>query len=164
MSQPEAYCLADAEDGHRGDISAAEHKPSSPGTQNLPVPAPGVAITRANQIFYSDVMYIPMCRGFLNLVAIMDWHSRKIMSWQLSNSMDASFCAEALSEVLERYDTPEIFKTDQWSQFTSTEFVGDLENAGGTGLDGMPWPMDGQHDGRETVAVAEVRKRLPERL
>jgi putative transposase len=89
-----------------------------------------MAITRANQVWCTDVTYIPMRRGFLYLVAIMDWHSRKVLSWQLSNSMDASFCVEALSEALERYGTPEIFNTDQGSQFTSTEFVGVLENAG----------------------------------
>jgi len=74
-----------------------------------------VAITRANQVWCADVTYIPMRRGFLYLVAIMDWHSRKVL--QLSNSMEASFCVEALSEALERYGT------QGGSQFTSTEFV-----------------------------------------
>ena len=64
-----------------------------------------------------------MRRGFLYLVAIMDWHSRKVLSWRLSNSMDASFCVEALKEALTRYGTPEIFNSDQGSQFTSTEFT-----------------------------------------
>jgi putative transposase len=88
-----------------------------------------VAITRSNQVWCVDVTYIPMRRGFLYLVAIMDWHSRKVLSWQLSISIDASFCVEALSDAMERYGTPEIFITDQGSQFTSTEFVGVLENA-----------------------------------
>ena len=69
-----------------------------------------------------------MRRGFLYLVAIMDWHSRKVLSWRLSNSMDASFCVEALKEALARYGTPEIFNSDQGAQFTSTEFTDVLLN------------------------------------
>ena len=72
-----------------------------------------------------------MRRGFLYLVAIMDWHSRKVLSWRLSNSMDASFCVEALKEALARYGTPEIFNSDQDAQFTSTEFTDVLLNAKG---------------------------------
>jgi putative transposase len=83
----------------------------------------GLAITRPNQVWCTDISYIPMRRGFLYLVAIMDWHSRKVLSWRLSNSMDARFCVEALKEALTRYGTPEIFNSDQGSQFTSTEFT-----------------------------------------
>ena len=83
----------------------------------------GLAITRPNQVWCTDISYIPMRRGFLYLVAIMDWHSRKVLSWRLSNSMDASFCVEALKEALARYGTPEIFNSDQGSQFTSTDFI-----------------------------------------
>ena len=83
----------------------------------------GLAITRPNQVWCTDISYIPMRRGFLYLVAIMDWHSRKVLSWRLSNSMDAGFCVEALKEALARYGTPEIFNSDQGAQFTSTEFT-----------------------------------------
>ena len=80
-------------------------------------------ITRPNQVWCADISYIPMRRGFLYLVAIMDWHSRKVLSWRLSNSMDAGFCVEALKDALARYGTPEIFNTHQGSQFTSTDFT-----------------------------------------
>ncbi|OSP48976.1 DDE-type integrase/transposase/recombinase, partial [Pseudoruegeria sp. SK021] len=80
-------------------------------------------ITRPNQVWCTDITYIPMRRGFLYLVAVMDWYSRKVLSWRLSNSMDAGFCVEALKEALLRYGPPEIFNTDQGSQFTSTDFT-----------------------------------------
>lgn len=83
----------------------------------------GLAITRPNQVWCTDISYIPMRRGFLYLVAIMDWHSRKVLSWRLSNSMDAGFCVEALKEALARYGTPGIFNSDQGSQFTSSDFT-----------------------------------------
>ncbi len=86
-------------------------------------------ITRPNQVWCADISYIPMRRGFLYLVAIMDWHSRKVLSWRLSNSMDAGFCVEALKEALAGYGTPEIFNTDQGSQFTSTDFTDVLRDA-----------------------------------
>ena len=71
--------------------------------------------------------YIPMARGFVYLVAIMDWHSRKVLSWRVSNTLDTSFCIEALEEAIEQHGTPEIFNTDQGSQFTSEEFTGVLK-------------------------------------
>lgn len=80
-------------------------------------------ITRPNQVWCADISYIPMRRGFLYLVAIMDWHSRKVQRWRLSNSMDAGFCVEALKDALARYGTPEIFNTHQGLQFTSTDFT-----------------------------------------
>ena len=85
----------------------------------------GLAVTRPDQVWCTDVTYIPMRRGFLYLVAIMDWYSRWVLSWRLSNTLEPSFCCEALEEALNRYDPPEIFNTDQGSQFTSTEFTGD---------------------------------------
>ena len=88
----------------------------------------GLEITRANQVWATDITYIPMARGFCYLVAIMDWASRKVLAWRLSNTLDASFCVEALLEALERYGTPEIFNTDQGSQFTSDAFTGVLED------------------------------------
>ncbi len=89
----------------------------------------GMTINKPNQVWCSDITYIPMRRGFLYLVAIMDWASRKVLSWLLSNTLDADFCVEALEEVIERYGTPEIFNTDQRSQFTSYVFTTVLKDA-----------------------------------
>ena len=80
-------------------------------------------IDRPNQVWCTDITYIPMAQGFTYLVAIMDWHSRCVLAWRLSTSLDASFCIEALKEALQNYGAPEIFNSDQGSQFTSTEFV-----------------------------------------
>jgi putative transposase len=87
-------------------------------------------IDRPNQVWATDITYIPMARGFLYLVAIMDWHSRKVLSWRLSNTMEADFCVAALEEALARYGKPDIFNSDQGSQFTSTAFTGVLTTAG----------------------------------
>jgi len=86
-----------------------------------------LAITRANQVWCTDITYIPIKRGFLYLVAIMDWQSRKVLSWRLSNTMETSFCVEALEEALARYGAPDIFNTDQGAQFTSCEFTAVLK-------------------------------------
>jgi putative transposase len=90
----------------------------------------GLEISRANHVWATDITYIPMARGFCYLVAIMDWASRKVMAWRLSNTLDASFCTEALEEAIQKYGTPDIFNTDQGSQFTSDAFIGILENHG----------------------------------
>lgn len=87
-----------------------------------------LAVRRANQVWYSDITYIPIKRGFLSLVAIMDWQSRKVLSWYLSNTMETPFCIEALEEALARYGVPDIFNTDQGSQFTSREFTSVLKD------------------------------------
>ncbi len=84
-------------------------------------------INRSNQVWCTDVTYIPMHKGFAYLIAIMDWHSRKVLSWRLSNTMDTNFCIEALHEAFNRYGTPDIFNTDQGSQFTSEAFTGELK-------------------------------------
>ena len=88
-----------------------------------------LVIDRPNQVWCADITYIPMRRGFLYLVAIMDWHSRKVLSWRLSNSMDAGFCIEALKEALAKHGTPEIFNTYQGSQFTSGDWIDVLKDA-----------------------------------
>jgi putative transposase len=90
----------------------------------------GVEVTRPNQVWAADITYIPMARGFLYLVAVMDWFSRKVLSWRLSNTMDHHFCVEALDEAVQRYGTPEIFNTDQGAQFTSEAFTGRLKDEG----------------------------------
>ena len=87
-------------------------------------------ITRPNHVWCTDVTYIPLQRGFLYLVAVMDWASRKVLSWRLSNTLDASFCVEAVHEALERYGPPEICNSDQGSQFTSGDFTDVLQEAG----------------------------------
>ena len=87
----------------------------------------GISIERVNQVWCADVTYIPMAKGFLYLVVIMDWVSRAVLAWQLSDTLGAEFCVEALEEALARYGRPEIFNTDQGSQFTSDDFTGTLE-------------------------------------
>ena len=87
-----------------------------------------LAIDRPNQVWCSDITYIPMRRGFIYLTAIMDWHSRKVLSWKLSNTLDARFCVEALEEALQTYGNPEIFNTDQGAQYTSEDFTSVLKS------------------------------------
>jgi len=82
-----------------------------------------MVVERPNQVWAADITYIPMNRGFMYLVAVMDWHSRKILSWRISNTLDTDFCVEAVEEALSRYGVPEIFNTDQGAQFTSNEFT-----------------------------------------
>ncbi|EGR2491090.1 IS3 family transposase, partial [Vibrio cholerae] len=82
-----------------------------------------IEVTYPNQAWAIDITYIPMAKGFLYLVAIIDWYSRKVLAWRLSNTMDTSFCIEALEEALKHYGPPDIFNSDQGSQFTSTEFT-----------------------------------------
>jgi len=103
----------------------------------------GMVIDRPNQVWCADITYIPVQRGFLYLVAIMDWATRHVLAWRLSNTMDARFCVEALTEALARYGKPEIFNTDQGSQFTSFEFTGLLKAAEVTiSMDGRGRCMD----------------------
>ena len=100
-------------------------------------------ITASNQVWCSDITYIPMRKGFMYLIAIMDWHSRKVLSWRLSNTMDTDFCVAALEEALGKYGKPNIFNTDQGSQFTSDAFTGMLaENGVAISMDGRGRWMD----------------------
>jgi len=103
-------------------------KPAA-GHKIYPYLLSGLKITRPNQVWAADITYIPMARGFLYLVAIIDWYSRYVLSWRLSNTLDASFCVKALEEAL-RKGKPEIFNTDQGAQFTSEVFIGLLEQHG----------------------------------
>jgi putative transposase len=89
-----------------------------------------LVIERPDQVWCADVTYIPMRRGFLYLVAVMDWASRKVLAWKLSNTLDAGFCVEALEQAMARFGPPEIFNTDQGSQFTSFDYTAVLKNAG----------------------------------
>ena len=88
----------------------------------------GRPITRANEVWALDITYIPMRRGFVYFVGVMDWASRKLLAWRLSNTLTADFCVEALEEAIARYGTPEIVNTDQGCQFTSSEFIGLLKH------------------------------------
>ncbi|MCP4606223.1 MAG: IS3 family transposase [Proteobacteria bacterium] len=114
-------------------IVAVYQKPrtSAPNPEHkiFPYLLRNVPINRTDQVWCADITYIPMRRGFLYLVAIMDWHSRKVLAWRISNTMDSYFCVAALEEALERHGCPEIFNTDQGSQFTSMEFVRTLKEA-----------------------------------
>ena len=101
-----------------------------PGYRVYPYLLKGLVIERANHVWCADISYIPVRRGFLYLVAIMDWASRHVLAWRLSNSLDADFCVEALDDALACHGRPEIFNTDQGSQFTSVAFTGRLREAG----------------------------------
>jgi putative transposase len=114
-------------------IAALGPKPRTtrpaPGHKIYPYLLRDLVIDRPNQVWSSDITYIPMARGFLYLVAIIDWASRAVLAWRLSNSMDVSSCLEALDDALARFGKPEIFNSDQGSQFTSTDFTARLEAA-----------------------------------
>ncbi len=109
----------------------------------------GMEITRPNQVWAADIAYIPMARGFLYLVAIMDWYSRYVLSWRLSNTLDADFCVEALEEALSQ-GKPEIFNTDQGSQFTGEAFTGLLKQHG------VRISMDGKGRYRDNIFVERL--------
>jgi len=113
-----------------------------------------LSVTRPNQVWCTDITYIPIKRGFLYLIAIMDWHSRKVLSWRLSNTMDTHFCIEALEEALAAYGTPEIFNTDQGSQFTSVDFTGALQEHG------IKISMDGKGRWMDNVFIERLWRSL----
>jgi len=112
----------------------------------------GLDITEANAVWCSDITYIPMAKGFCYLVAIMDWASRKVLSWRLSNTLDVSFCVEALEEALMKYGKPDIFNTDQGSQFTSDAFTDILIN------NNIRISMDGQGRWMDNVFIERLWK------
>lgn len=109
----------------------------NPAHKRYPYLLRDLDITRSNQVWCADITYIPMRKGFLYLVAIMDWHTRKVLSWRLSNTMETDFCVSALEEALAKYGRPDIFNTDQGSQFTSFAFTSVLrENCIRISMDG----------------------------
>jgi len=114
----------------------------------------GLTIDRPNQVWATDLTYIPMAKGFVYVVAIMDWYSRKVLSWRVSNSMDADPCVEALEEAISRYGVPEIFNTDQGSQFTSDAFTRVLKEAG------IKISMDGKGRWVDNVFVERLWRSL----
>ena len=113
-----------------------------------------LAVIRPNQVWCCDITYIPMRRGFLYLVAIMDWHSRRVLSWRVSNTMDAGFCIEALEEALARHGKPEIFNTDQGSQFTCVAFTQVLKDAN------VQISMDGRGRWMDNVFIERLWRSL----
>lgn len=109
-----------------------------------------LAVEKPNQVWATDITYVPMKRGFLYLVAIIDWYSRKILAWRISNVMDVDFCSAALTEAIETYGKPEIFNSDQGSQFTSAEFTKILLDAG------VKISMDGKRRWIDNVFIERI--------
>jgi len=110
----------------------------------------GLAIERANHVWAMDITYIPMARGFVFLAAVLDWSSRRVLAHRVSITMDADFCIEALQEAIARYGPPQIVNTDQGSQFTSSEFIGELNKHG------IDISMDGRGCWRDNVFVERL--------
>lgn len=127
---------------HRTTTTSTEHR-------KYPYLLRGLTVTRPNQVWASDITYVPMVRGFMYLMAIIDWHSRCVLCWRLSNSLEGSFCLDALDEALSR-GRPEIFNTDQGVQFTSAAFTGRLERAG------VQVSMDGKGRALDNVFVERL--------
>ena len=116
---------------------------AAPGNKIYPYLLRGVTISEPNHVWASDITYIPMANGFLYLAAVIDWASRAVLAWRLSNTMDSAFCVEALEEALQNHGKPRIFNTDQGAQFTSAAFTGKLEAAGiAISMDGRGRFMD----------------------
>ena len=113
-----------------------------------------VVIDRPNQVWCADITYIPMRRGFLDLVAVLDWATRKVLSWRVSNTIEVEFCLEALEEALARFGRPEVFNTDQGSQFTSPRFTGVLREAG------VRISMDGRGRWMDNVFIERLWRSL----
>lgn len=123
-----------------------------PGHMVYPYLLRGLDITEANAVWCADITYIPMARGFCYLVAIMDWASRKVLSFRLSNTLDTSFCTDALEEALRNYGTPDIFNTDQGSQFTSDAFIQILKDHH------IRISMDGRGRWRDNIFIERLWK------
>ena len=123
----------------------------------------GVTIERPNQVWAMDITYIPMARGFVYLTAVIDWFTRRVLAWRVSICMDVDFCLDAVDEALARYGRPEIFNTDQGSQFTSTAFTGCCWRMR-SGSAWMAAALARQRVRRAAVAVGQIRGGLPARL
>ena len=135
----------------RMGIEAIYRRPNTskpaPGHRIYPYLLRGLTIDRPNHVWATDISYIPMARGFVYLTAVMDWFTRRILAWRLSNTMEASFCIDAVEEALAKHGCPQIFNTDQGSQFTSTEFTSVLIN------NAISISMDGKGAWRDNVFV-----------
>ncbi|MGO6819219.1 IS3 family transposase [Rhizobium brockwellii] len=135
-------------------IEAIYRRPNTskpaPGHKIYPYLLRKLAVTRPNQVWAMDLTYIPMARGFVYLCAVVDWFSRRVLSWRLSITMEAAFCIEAVEEALVRYGKPDIFNTDQGSQFTSMDFTAVLKKAE------IAISMDGKGAWRDNVFVERL--------
>ena len=121
-----------------------------PGHKVYPYLLRGMEVTRPNQVWAMDITYIPMARGFVYLAVVLDWFSRRVLSWRVSITMEAAFCVETLEDALARHGKPDIFNTDQGSQFTGTAFTGVLtDNA-------IAISMDGKGAWRDNVFVERL--------
>lgn len=125
-----------------------------PGHPTYPYLLREMEICRPNQVWCADITYIPMHRGFLYLVAVMDWHSRKVLSWRLSNTLESDFCIAALEDALSRYGAPEICNTDQGCQFTSIGFIALLQE------NNIRISMDGRGCWRDNIMVERLWRSL----
>jgi putative transposase len=125
-----------------------------PGHQVWPYLLRDLVVERPNQAWCADITYIPMRRGFLYLVAVVDWATRKVLAWRVSNTMDVEFCITALEEALAGFGRPEIFNTDQGSQFTSLRFTGVLQAAG------IRISMDGRGRWMDNVFIERLWRSL----
>ena len=138
----------------RMGLQAIFRKPNTskpaPGHKIYPYLLRGVSVDRPNQVWAMDITYVPMARGFVYLAAVVDWFSRRVLSWRVSITMEAAFCVEALEEALARHGRPEIFNTDQGSQFTGHDFTGVLLKAG------IAISMDGKGSWRDNVFVERL--------
>jgi putative transposase len=121
-----------------------------PGHKIYPYLLRGIEITRPNQVWAMDITYIPMARGFVYLAVVLDWFSRRVLSWRVSITMEAAFCVETLEDAMARHGKPEIFNTDQGSQFTGAAFTGVLANSG------IAISMDGKGAWRDNVFVERL--------
>lgn len=130
----------------------AEHQPPAPATQGLSVPTAQQVVTRPNQVWSTDITYLRLAYGFVYLVAVIDWYSRKVLSWRISNTLDTVFCVDCLEEALTRYGNPEIFNTDQGCQFTSEIFTGALK------AQGIATSMDGRGRALDNIFVERLRR------
>jgi len=140
----------------RMGIEAIYRKPNTskkhPRHRVFPYLLRGLAIERANQVWAMDITYIPMARGFVYLAAVLDWHSRRVLAHRVSITMEADFCVEALAEAVARYGPPQIMNTDQGSQFTGAEFIGELTKQR------IAISMDGRGQWRDNVFVERLWK------
>ena len=122
----------------------------APGHQVYPYLLRNLAVTRPNQVWAMDITYVPMARGFVYLAAVIDWYSRRVLAWRLSITLSADFCIEALEEALARHGRPDIFNTDQGSQFTSIDFIEVLKAAE------IAISMDGKGAWRDNIFVERL--------
>jgi putative transposase len=131
--------------GHEAIYPKPRTTTANPAHIKHPYLLKGLAIERANQVWSTDITFVPMPHGYLYLVAIMDWYSRQVLSWELSNTMSVDFCLRALNGALTEYGTPKIFNTDQGAQFTSNDFTGLLaKNNIAISMDGAIVTMAGR--------------------